>query len=184
MLPLVLALALAGPVVPDDAVSHAGRCRGAAEALADLTASDLDVPVVDDGGGIKVVDSFRSRRSGGRIHKATDILAPRGMPVVALDDGIVVGVRDNRLGGRVIEQLDATGCVGFYYAHLDRYADGIVPGAVVRRGDLLGFVGDTGNARGTPHLHLGTYFLGARPGRFSWDHPLNPHTFLVPREDS
>jgi murein DD-endopeptidase MepM/ murein hydrolase activator NlpD len=183
MLPLLFAFALAGPVVPDDGVSHAGRCRSPETALADLIATGLAVPV-DDGPALKVVDSFRSRRSGGRIHKATDILAPRGTPIYAVDDGIVTAVRWNRLGGRVVEQVDTTGCVGFYYAHLDHYADGIAPGVVVRRGELLGFVGDTGNARGTPHLHFGTYFLGAQPGRLTFDRPLNPYTFLVRREDS
>lgn len=183
MTPLLLTLALAGPAIPDPTLTHSGRCQDASAALADLVGSGLDVPL-DDGAALRVVDSFRSRRSGGRIHKATDIMAPRGTPIYAIADGVIVGVRSNALGGKVIEQLDTTGCVGFYYAHLDHYAEGVEAGRVVQQGELIGFVGDTGNARGTPHLHFGTYFLGDRPGRFSWEHPLNPYTFLVRRENT
>jgi len=135
---------------------------------------------LDDG----VVGQLRWNRLGGRIHKATDIMAPRGTPIFALDDGVVGQLRWNRLGGRVVEQLDVTGCVGFYYAHLDAYAPGLQNGDVVHRGDLLGFVGTSGNTGGAAHLHLGVYFLGDRPGVFSWDHPLNPYPLLVPRDDS
>jgi murein DD-endopeptidase MepM/ murein hydrolase activator NlpD len=183
MVPIILFLALAGPVAPAAEVTHLARCQSAERALEDLTSSGLEVPVARRSPE-HVVDTFHSKRSGGRIHKATDIMAPRGTPIFAIEDGVVTGVRVNRLGGNVIEQVDATGCVGFYYAHLDRYADDIVPGAVVRRGDLLGYVGTTGNTHGAAHLHFGMYFLGARPGVFSWDHPLNPYRVLVPREDS
>jgi hypothetical protein len=129
MVPIILSLALAGPVAPSAEVTHLARCQSAERALEDLTSSGLEVPVAWRSPE-HVVDTFHSKRSGGRIHKATDIMAPRGTPIFAIEDGVVTGVRVNRLGGNVIEQVDATGCVGFYYAHLDRYADDIVPGAV------------------------------------------------------
>ncbi|MBM4280346.1 MAG: M23 family metallopeptidase [Deltaproteobacteria bacterium] len=183
MFALLVALAVAGPVFPDPDATHLRRCQSLAAATDDLAAAALAVPV-GAADQRRVVDSFRSPRSGGRIHKATDIMAPRGTPIFALDDGVVGQLRWNRLGGRVVEQLDVTGCVGFYYAHLDAYAPGLQNGDVVHRGDLLGFVGTSGNTGGAAHLHLGVYFLGDRPGVFSWDHPLNPYPLLVPRDDS
>jgi murein DD-endopeptidase MepM/ murein hydrolase activator NlpD len=183
MSPLFVALALAGPVSPDAATTHLRRCDSPRAAVEDLVDAGLTVPL-DDASDFRVVDTFRTPRSGGRLHKATDIMAPRGTPIFAIDDGVVTNVRWNRLGGRVIEQLDTTGCVGFYYAHLDSYAAGLKPGTVVHRGTLLGYVGTSGNTHGAAHLHFGTYFLGDRPGVFSWEQPVNPVSFLVPRDDS
>jgi murein DD-endopeptidase MepM/ murein hydrolase activator NlpD len=180
---LLLALTLAGPVSPDPATTHLRRCESPRALVEDLVDAGLSVPL-DDASDFRIVDSFHMPRSGGRIHKATDIMAPRGTPIFAIDDGVVIAMRWNRLGGRVIEQIDATGCVGFYYAHLDSYAAHLKPGDVVHRGTLLGYVGTSGNTRGAAHLHLGTYFLGERPGVFSWKHPVNPHSFLVPRNES
>jgi murein DD-endopeptidase MepM/ murein hydrolase activator NlpD len=183
MFPVVVILALAGPVLPAPDSSRVTRCDSPASALADLAASELAVPLPADA-AVKIVDSFRSPRSGGRLHKATDFMAPRGTPIFAIDDGIVTNVRWNRLGGRVIEQVDTSGCVGFYYAHLDSFAPNLRPGMRVRKGDTLGFVGTSGNTHGASHLHFGTYFLGDRPGVLSWDEPLNPVSFLLPRRDS
>jgi murein DD-endopeptidase MepM/ murein hydrolase activator NlpD len=183
MIPFFVAFALAGPLAPAPEETHLRRCESRQAAFAELAAADLSVPVGAPEHR-RVVDSFHSPRSGGRIHKATDIMAPRGTPIFALDDGVISQLRWNRLGGRVIEQLDETGCVGFYYAHLDDYAPGLQAGAAVRRGDLLGFVGTTGNAGGAAHLHLGVYYLGFRPGVFSWTEPLNPFALLFPRDES
>jgi murein DD-endopeptidase MepM/ murein hydrolase activator NlpD len=180
---LIVLLALAGPLSPDPDATHLRRCQDPRAALDDLAAARLDIPV-GAAAQRRVVDSFHSPRSGGRVHKATDIMAPRGTPIFALEDGVVTELRWNRLGGRVVEQMDQTGCVGFYYAHLDAYAPGLTRGAFVQRGDLIGFVGTTGNTGGAAHLHLGMYFLGDRPGVFSWERPLNPYPLLVPRDDS
>ncbi len=180
---MFLALALAGPVSPDAVTTHLRRCESPRALVEDLVDAGLTVPL-DDASDFHIVDSFHMPRSGGRIHKATDIMAPRGTPIFAIDDGVVTALRWNSLGGRVIEQVDSTGCVGFYYAHLDSYAANLKPGAVVHRGTLLGYVGTTGNTHGAAHLHLGTYFLGDRPGVFSWEQPVNPSSFLVPRDDS
>ena len=184
MAPILFALLLAGPVTPDANASHFGRCQSEELALADLERSGFQVPVE----GIApeaLIDTFRMRRSSKRMHQAIDIMAPEGTPIFALDDGVIVAVRENRLGGKVVEQLDVTGCVGFYYAHLTDYAPGLEKGMTVKRGDLLGFVGTTGNARGkAPHLHLGAYHLADKPGKFSWKTPLNPFPMLVASDES
>ena len=98
-------------------------------------------------------DTFTSPRSGGRTHHAIDIAAPTGTPLVAVTDGTVTRVTWNALGGRTLYLRAADGRTDFYYAHLDAYAPGLAAGQNVRRGDRLGTVGSTGNARG-PHLHF------------------------------
>jgi murein DD-endopeptidase MepM/ murein hydrolase activator NlpD len=96
-------------------------------------------------------DSFHSPRSGGRTHHAIDISAPLGTPVLAVTDGTVSRMHWNALGGRTLYLTD--GRHDYYYAHLDSYADGLEVGKSVNRGDELGTVGQTGNAR-SPHLHF------------------------------
>lgn len=133
-----------------------------------VTSSGLMIPVV----GIApsdLRDSFTSPRSGGRTHNAIDIMAPTGTPLVAATDGTVRDMRWNALGGRTLYLRSADGRYDFYYAHLDSYAAGLAPGTVVRRGDRLGTVGTTGNARG-PHLHLQVLDLSGS-GRGT---PVNP----------
>ncbi|MBI5443955.1 MAG: M23 family metallopeptidase [Deltaproteobacteria bacterium] len=118
----------------------------------------LPVPV----GGVRpgrLVDSWGAPRSGHRRHQGIDIFAPRGRPVQSATRGIVLFVGEDRLGGHVVRVL-GPGWDVHYYAHLDRFAD-VSPGEVVACGDLLGYVGDSGNARGTPcHLHYGIYTAG------------------------
>ncbi|HLT46020.1 MAG TPA: M23 family metallopeptidase [Rubricoccaceae bacterium] len=110
-----------------------------------------------------LVDTFAHRRSGGRVHEAIDIMAPRGTPVVAVADGRIASVRSNRLGGKVLYLVSPDGRYRFYYAHLDGYARGIASGVTVYQGDTLGYVGNTGNARATaPHLHFQVMEGGGR----------------------
>ena len=91
----------------------------------------------------------------GHLHHAIDILAPRGTPVLAAVDGVVRKLFLSRAGGITLYEYDRAGERSYYYAHLDRYADGIREGLAVHRGDVLGYVGTTGNAPpGTPHLHF------------------------------
>jgi len=101
-------------------------------------------------------DSWHAPRDGGvRQHKGIDIFAPRGTEVVAVTDGIISYIGDQRLGGHCIWLTTENGA-SFYYAHLDRWAPGLYEGMEVQSGDLLGFVGNTGNALHTPsHLHFG-----------------------------
>lgn len=103
----------------------------------------------------KLRDSFNEPRDGGRIHRATDILAPRGTPVVAAADGEVVQIKQNSAGGLTIYLTDDAHRYIYYYAHLDRYSDKILETVRVKQGFLLGYVGTTGNAPpNTPHLHF------------------------------
>ena len=105
-------------------------------------------------------DNFSEMR-GGRVHEAIDILAPRGTPVLAVDDGVVQKLFTSVPGGLTIYEFDRDGAYCYYYAHLDRYADGLKEGASVKRGQVIGYVGTTGNAPpGTPHLHFTIFKLG------------------------
>jgi peptidoglycan LD-endopeptidase LytH len=130
---------------------------GEIPAVAELTARGLAVPVA----GVRpsdLRDTFAERRSGNRVHGALDIMAPRGTPVVAVEAGTVARKFQSSLGGISLYEFDPSGSYCYYYAHLDRYAAGLVPGAAVERGQVLGYVGSTGNARrDAPHLHFAIY---------------------------
>jgi len=105
----------------------------------------------------RIADTFGAPRARDRTHAGVDIFAKRGTPVLSATRGLVLSVRESGLGGRQVWVL-GPGLERHYYAHLDDWAPGLVEGAVVRPGDVLGVVGDTGNARGTPpHLHYGVY---------------------------
>jgi murein DD-endopeptidase MepM/ murein hydrolase activator NlpD len=109
-----------------------------------------------------LLDTFDDARDTGRRHEACDIPAPRGAPVVAVDDGEVAKLFLSKPGGLTVYQFDRTRSVAYYYAHLDRYADGLAEGQVVHRGDVLGAVGATGNANpAAPHLHFAVFELDA-----------------------
>ncbi len=104
-----------------------------------------------------VANTWHAKRSGGRKHEGQDIFARRGTPVLAAADGVVTRLGGGALGGNAVF-VTGRGSRTYYYAHLDAYAEGIEPGALVNRGTLLGYVGNTGNARTTPpHLHFGVY---------------------------
>lgn len=104
-----------------------------------------------------IADTWGAARSGGRTHEGTDIFAERGTPVVSATEGLVVEVGTNSLGGNVV-WVQGPGREAHYYAHLEDYQPGLASGDRVAVGDTLGFVGDSGNAQGTPpHLHYGIY---------------------------
>jgi murein DD-endopeptidase MepM/ murein hydrolase activator NlpD len=112
-------------------------------------------------------DSFRDMR-GGHVHEAIDIPAERGTPVLAVDDGVVRKLFTSRYGGFTVYQFDPSETYCYYYAHLDRYAEGLAEGHVVRQGQRIGYVGTTGNAPPqTPHLHFAIFKLG--PERHWWE---------------
>ena len=107
-----------------------------------------------------LTDTWGAARSQGRSHEGIDIFAARGTPVQATTQGIVSKVGENTLGGRVVVVVGPGGA-GHYYAHLEDYAD-IVPNDWVNAGDIIGYVGDSGNAKGTPtHVHYGIYINGS-----------------------
>lgn len=124
-------------------------------------------------------DTFKDSRSEGRVHDAIDIIAPRGTPVVAATDGRVVKLFKSVKGGITFYQLaSADEHYVLYYAHLERYADGLAEGHFARRGDTLGYVGDTGNATpGNTHLHFQIYRV-EDPKRFWTGENLNPYPLL------
>ncbi|MFC4455557.1 M23 family metallopeptidase [Deinococcus sonorensis] len=109
--------------------------------------------------GVRFADTWGGARSEGRTHEGVDIFAPRGTPILSTTEGVVSRVGENRLGGRTVT---VTGPGGYhhYYAHLERYP-ALKAGDWVAAGTVVGYVGDSGNARGTPtHLHYGVYTPG------------------------
>jgi murein DD-endopeptidase MepM/ murein hydrolase activator NlpD len=118
--------------------------------------SELPVPVAGVSAS-RIADTFGAPRGRDRRHAGIDIFAARGTPVTSTTRGVVVSIREGGLGGKQVWVLGPA-AQRHYYAHLDGWADGIGEGDVVQAGDVLGIVGDTGNARGTPpHLHYGIY---------------------------
>jgi len=121
--------------------------------------ADLAIPVTGvDRAALR--DSFSAKRKG-HIHAAIDILAPRGTPVLSAADGIVTKLRASGAGGLTVYVNDSLG-TEYYYAHLDHYALWLHEGMPVRRGDVIAYVGTTGNAPAqTPHLHFAIEQNGA-----------------------
>ena len=146
-----------------------------------LAARDLTVPVA----GIqrsRLRDTFDFGRGKGRRHQAIDILAPRGTPVLAADDGRVAKISSNRGGGLSAYLVDPSGRLVYYYAHLDGYAEGLKEGQPVKRGDVIGFVGTTGNApESAPHLHFAVLVLAGEK-RWWGGEALNPYAALAGEE--
>ena len=131
--------------------------------------------------GIKsaqLTDTFYQPRGEQRQHEALDIMAPTGTPVVAVADGKVAKLFHSKPGGLTVYQFDPTGQFAYYYAHLDRYADGIAEGMEVKRGTLIGYVGVTGNSDpNAPHLHFAVVAL--TPEKQWWKGtPLNPFPLM------
>jgi murein DD-endopeptidase MepM/ murein hydrolase activator NlpD len=121
-------------------------------------------------------DTFSDTRGQGRSHEALDIMAPRGTAVRAVEDGTIAKLFESRGGGGLtIYQFDPSETFCYYYAHLDGYAFGIREGQAVRRGQVIGYVGSTGNASpDAPHLHFTIFQL--TPERKWWKgEPLNPY---------
>ena len=130
------------------------------------TAADLD-------------DTFTDARSQGRSHDAIDIMATTGTPVLAVADGHVEKLFDSKRGGLTIYQFEPSGQYAYYYAHLQRYAEGLAEKQMVRRGQVIGYVGSTGNASpDAPHLHFAIFVLGKE--RHWWEGTaINPYPLLA-----
>lgn len=108
----------------------------------------------------QLTDTFEDMRGADRRHEAMDIMAPVGTPVIAVDDGKVVKLFNSVRGGLTVYQFDPTEKLAYYYAHLDSYAPGVVEGVQLKRGDLVGHVGISGNSHPTgPHLHFAVFEL-------------------------
>lgn len=126
-------------------------------------------------------DTFNDKRGSDRIHEALDIMAARGTPVLATSDGRVEKLFASKQGGLTLYQFDPTRTFAYYYAHLDRYAPGLAEGESVQRGEVIGYVGSTGNADpSAPHLHFAIFLLG--PEKRWWEGtPINPYPLLTRR---
>ena len=127
----------------------------------------------------KVEDTFNDDRDGGeRTHHALDILAPRGTPILSADDGKILRMTSNSLGGITVYAVDPENRLVYYYAHLDHYNDAMSPGRTIVKGDTLGFVGTTGNApKDTPHLHFQVMRWPA-DGKYWNGEPIDPYDAL------
>jgi murein DD-endopeptidase MepM/ murein hydrolase activator NlpD len=153
-----------------------------AEAVDYLLARGILIPVA----GVtknQLQDTFDEGRDAGRAHRALDILAPRGTPILSADSGRILRISVSTLGGNSIYATDPLGRVVYYYAHLDGYQPGLTQGALVARGDTLGFVGTTGNApKDTPHLHF--QVMRMPPDGKYWDgDPINPYPIILLSHD-
>jgi peptidoglycan LD-endopeptidase LytH len=163
--------------VPAATSGRTGVIPKTAPEARDLESRALLIPVQ----GIdadKLVRSYHDPRSGGREHEAMDILAPRNTPVVAVEDGVVAKLFTSKAGGLTLYQFDPGREYCYYYAHLERYADGLKEGAQVYRGQVLGYVGTSGNApKNTPHLHFAIFRLS--PEKQWWQGtPIDPYDIL------
>jgi murein DD-endopeptidase MepM/ murein hydrolase activator NlpD len=163
--------------VPSPTSGRTGVIPPSAPEAMDLTARRLTIPVSGFPAD-KLVRSYHEARSGQREHEAIDILAPRNTPVVAVEDGTIAKLFNSKAGGITLYQFDPGNQYSYYYAHLERYADGIKEGDRVRRGQILGYVGTSGNApKETPHLHFAVYRLTA--DKHWWEGtPIDPYGIL------
>lgn len=128
--------------------------------LAALSLKEPDLQLVMPVEGVsvrQVADTWGAARDGRRQHSGQDIFARRGTPVRSATEGYVLRVGESPRGGKTVFVMGAGGR-RYYYAHLDEHAEGLAAGAYVTADSLLGYVGTTGNAVGTPpHLHFGVY---------------------------
>jgi peptidoglycan LD-endopeptidase LytH len=145
--------------------------------IADLRQRNLALPVL----GIKQEDlrsNFDELRGSSRRHEAIDILAPRNTPVFAVEDGKIARLFLSVAGGITIYQYDPDEKYVYYYAHLEKYALGLEEGDKVKRGDVIGYVGTTGNApRNTPHLHFAIFKM-TDDKRWWQGTPIDPYSVL------
>jgi murein DD-endopeptidase MepM/ murein hydrolase activator NlpD len=160
----------------------AATVRGAGGAGAldapQLAESSLEFPVLALS-RVRLQDSFTAlRQDGARVHRALDIMAPRHTPVRAVTDGVIARMSDGGAGGLAIYQLDRGGAYCFYYAHLGAYAPGLAQGQSVRRGEVIGYVGTSGNApESAPHLHFAIFKVRDR-NRWWGGYAINPYPLL------
>ena len=164
------------PVPPAPPAPTAASLPSGDDGAALLAARRPIVPV--EGIAPQALQDNYGQVRGMRKHEAIDIMAPRGTRVFAVDDGKLVKLFRSIPGGVTAYQFDPEGRLTYYYAHLDRYADGLKEGLELRRGDLIGYVGSSGNAApDAPHLHFAVFRLG--PERQWWKgEPVNPYPAL------
>jgi len=140
-------------------------------------ANNLIIPVAGVGPD-QLRDTFSESRTEGRVHDAIDIPAPLGTPVLAAADGKIVKLFQSERGGTTIYQLSTDNKFVYYYAHLDRYAEGLTEGHFAKQGDTIAYVGDSGNAgAGNYHLHFSIALI-SDPKHYWQGMNINPYPLL------
>jgi peptidoglycan LD-endopeptidase LytH len=154
--PIVRALEIPRPTT--------GNIEGGSDrdSITELRRHALRLPL-DDASAAAMEGGFTESRRGGEPHghEAVDLLAPRNTPVRAVEDGKIAKLFVSKAGGNTIYQFDPSEQFCYYYAHLDHYASGLHDGQLVAKGEVIGYVGTSGNAPpNTPHLHFAIFKLG------------------------
>ena len=164
---------------PAPGLAPRGPVSGAYEmaTVADLHSRRLVIPVQGVNGS-DLQPTFHAQRGTGE-HEALDVLAPKGTPVLAVEDGEIAKLFYSLRGGKTIYQFERSGRYCYYYAHLDAYARGLAEKQQVRRGQVIGYVGSTGNADAdAPHLHFAIFRLGSEK-RWWQGTPVDPYAVLA-----
>jgi murein DD-endopeptidase MepM/ murein hydrolase activator NlpD len=152
----------ATPAAPAASVAE-GPMPVAAPALAVLPVPQGSGHVFPIVGGASFSNDWGGPRPGGRRHQGIDLFAKTGTPIVAISDGTLFKVGWNRVGGWRLWLRDKWGNE-FYHAHLSAFAPAAQEGATVTAGTVIGFVGNTGDARNTPpHVHFEIHPGGGDP---------------------
>lgn len=175
---VALIVGLAIYLAAADRVLTVGFPTGASLVVPAADAAGLTIPVA----GVlrsELKDTYGAARSGGRSHKGVDIFAKQGTPVVAAAEGVIVKRDSNAVGGISVYQRGSDARTIYYYAHLHGYKPGLKEGDLVRPGDVIGYVGSTGNVTGSPHLHFSIHTV-TDPNRWWKGRDLNPYDLLVP----
>jgi murein DD-endopeptidase MepM/ murein hydrolase activator NlpD len=149
----------------------------AADPLPELRDRQLELPLR---GAVRqeLRDSFYKTRGSSHSHEAIDIMAPRNTPILAVEDGTIARLFESKAGGTTVYQLDPSTKYVYYYAHLERYADGLQEGHHVQRGQVLGYVGTSGNApKDSPHLHFAIFRLTEKKQWWQGT-PIDPYEVL------
>ena len=170
------------PVLPVESIRplRAEPATPAALPAAPLVASPSGLLVPVEGIPASALsNTFEDARGSDRVHEALDIMAPHGTPVLAVADGHVEKLFDSKQGGLTLYQFEPGGRYAYYYAHLDSYAAGLVEGKSLRQGEVVGYVGSTGNAdTAAPHLHFAVFVLGPERAWFKGT-AINPYPLLA-----
>jgi murein DD-endopeptidase MepM/ murein hydrolase activator NlpD len=149
-----------GPPSAPAVAMTAAQPSAAAATSGSVPAPALRMPI--DGLNVESMKGGFAEARTGHPHEAVDLLAPRGTPIHAVRDGTIAKLFFSKQGGNTIYQFDPDGHLCFYYAHLDRYAEGLRESLAVVKGDVIGYVGTSGNAPpNTPHLHFAVFQLNA-----------------------
>jgi murein DD-endopeptidase MepM/ murein hydrolase activator NlpD len=167
----------AGSRTPGPAGEDAAVIGPAPSSAAGLEGRKLEMPV-EGMVASQLTRQFDQPRGGSRRHEAIDILAPRGTPVRAVEDGTIARLFHSQAGGITIYQFDPSDSFVYYYAHLERYAPNLKEGDRIRKGQTIGYVGTSGNApKDTPHLHFAIFRLTAEK-RWWEGTPIDPYDVL------